>query len=151
MVYNVSSFSSQGRVSDRSDSLPCPSALRFWEGWLCLDVPSVATAVWCFGAAFPPWLWTKQQGTMFILYSLKKYFGVMSDSANKNKNHIMTEVRGFLCFFISAFLVDSEPFMSLFSSLRCWVLPPCGLSFLWRTWLGISWEGHDVIPHLAVE
>lgn len=30
--------------------------LGFWEGQLCLDVPTVATAVQCFGAAFSPQL-----------------------------------------------------------------------------------------------
>lgn len=39
------------RVGFLTEVALCPPlCAEFWEGWLCLDVPSVATAVWCFGA-----------------------------------------------------------------------------------------------------
>lgn len=86
-MYNVSSFSSQGGVSERNNPLPWFSVLRFGEGRLCSDVPSTAAAVQCFGAAFPPRLQTEQQGTMFTFHPLKIILESWVIQQIKNSHH----------------------------------------------------------------
>lgn len=141
-MYNVSSFSGQGGASDRSDSLPCSSVLRFGKGRLCFDAPSAAAAVRCFGAAFPPRLQTEQQGTVFTFHPSKNYFGVLSDTANKKVTSWERWEDFHFCFpsGFGAIYVPLQLLPLLSSSTLCAVLPPEDLveDFMRGSWCDFS-------------
>lgn len=121
-MYNVSSFSSQGGVSDRNNPLPWFSVLRFGEGRLCSDVPSTAAAVQCFGAAFPPRLQTEQQGTMFTFHPLKIILESWVIQQIKNSHHGRGE-RIFVSSLLPSMWIRSHLCPSSAPSTLCAVLP----------------------------